>query len=104
MHRMMPSTASAIALSFSIGGVALADGHADKATVLDTYANIAQAMYEDSLTSAQAMKSAVDTFVAAPSEATHAAAKDTWLAARVPYQQTESIASATLSSTTGKVR
>ncbi|MEM9439291.1 MAG: imelysin family protein [Pseudomonadota bacterium] len=89
MHRMMFSSTSAIALSIALTGCVMADGHADKGAVLDTYANIAQAMYEDSLTSAQAMKVAVDAFVAEPSEATLASARDAWLAARVPYQQTE---------------
>lgn len=89
MHRGMLCGTSALVLSFALAGCVMADGHADKGTVLDTYANIAQAMYEDSLTSAQAMKSAVDAFVAEPSEASFAAAKEAWIAARMPYQQTE---------------
>ena len=89
MHRGMLCSISALALGLSAGGVAFADGHADKGAVLDTYANIGHAMYEDSLTSAQTMKTAVDAFVAEPGEETLAAAKEAWLAARVPYQQTE---------------
>jgi putative iron-regulated protein len=57
--------------------------------VVDTYADIAAAKYEDSLTTAIALQTAVNTFVAAPSDATLQTAKDAWLAARVPYQQTE---------------
>ncbi len=61
----------------------------DKAAVLTTYADIAQAGYTDSLTSAQALKAAVDALIADPSDATMAAARAAWIAARVPYQQTE---------------
>jgi len=57
--------------------------------VIDGYADLALAKYSDSLTAAEALDAAIDAFVAAPGEDTHAAAKDAWLAARVPYQQTE---------------
>ncbi|MGH1481971.1 MAG: imelysin family protein [Geminicoccales bacterium] len=89
MHRVMLSGASVFTLGLGLSAAALADGHADKGAVLGTYANIAQAMYEDSLTSAMALKTAVDALAAEPSEETLAVAKETWLAARVPYQQTE---------------
>jgi putative iron-regulated protein len=59
------------------------------AAVLDTYADIAQAMYGDSLEAGRRLQAAVDAFLAAPSEATQAAAREAWVAARVPYQQTE---------------
>jgi putative iron-regulated protein len=62
---------------------------ADKAEVLDTYADIAAANYGDSLTTAQTLKTAVDALVATPSAEALQAAKQAWLAARVPYQQTE---------------
>jgi putative iron-regulated protein len=61
----------------------------DKKAVLGTYADIAHATYEDSLISARQLKTAVDRFTAAPSEATLKAAREAWLAARVPYQQSE---------------
>lgn len=57
--------------------------------VLATYANIAHAGYEDSLTTAKALQAAIATFVAAPTEDNLSAAKTAWLAARAPYQQTE---------------
>jgi putative iron-regulated protein len=57
--------------------------------VVATYADIAAAAYGDSLTTAKALQAAVDALIAAPSEATLQAAKDAWLASRVPYQQTE---------------
>lgn len=56
---------------------------------VNTYAKIVHASYEDSLTSAQALQTAVDALVANPSEATLAAAKTAWLESREPYLQTE---------------
>jgi len=62
---------------------------ADKAAVLDTYANIAEAGYGDSLSTAKTLQAAVDMLIANPSAEALQAAKTAWLAARVPYQQTE---------------
>ena len=67
-------------------------GHAsavERVDVLNTYADIAHAGYEDALTTAQALDVAVDALIAHPSEATLNAARAAWLAARPPYQQTE---------------
>ncbi len=61
----------------------------DAADVIDNYADIAQAGYEDSLTLARDLKAAVDQLVETPNDATLQSAKTAWLAARVPYQQTE---------------
>lgn len=61
----------------------------DAASVLQTYGDIAQAAYSESLTTAQALSSAVDALIASPSDETLAAARKAWLAARRPYQQTE---------------
>jgi len=57
--------------------------------VLDTYADIALAKYEDSLTTANTLLRSVNALIAAPSAERLQAAKDAWLAARVQYQQTE---------------
>ena len=57
--------------------------------VVAHYADIALAKYEDSLTTAKALDEAVDAFLANPSAEGLQAAKDAWLASRVPYQQTE---------------
>ncbi len=66
-----------------------AQADATPTAVLTTYSDIALASFEDSLSTAQALQAAVDAFIAAPSAATHQAAKAAWIAARVPYQQTE---------------
>jgi putative iron-regulated protein len=57
--------------------------------VVETYADIALAKYEDSLATAQALQQAVALLVSAPSPETLQAARSAWIAARVPYQQTE---------------
>lgn len=61
----------------------------EKEDVLDTYANIAAANYADSLATAKVLQTAVNALVADPSAENLQAAKAAWLAARVPYQQTE---------------
>lgn len=62
---------------------------ADKAAVLDNYADIALAKYSDSLTTAQTLLTAVNALTENPSAENLQAAKEAWLASRVPYQQTE---------------
>ncbi len=62
---------------------------ADKSAVLNTYADIALAKYEDSLTTAQNLLRAVNTLIDTPAAENLQAAKSAWLSARVPYQQTE---------------
>jgi putative iron-regulated protein len=62
---------------------------AEPIDVLDTYADIALAKYEDSLTAAREMQKRVADLLAAPGAETLAAAKDAWRTARIPYQQTE---------------
>ncbi|MAM71544.1 MAG: peptidase [Gammaproteobacteria bacterium] len=57
--------------------------------VVDTYISIAQAAYEDSLISARVMEDAIAALLDNPNEMTLAYARNAWLAARVPYQQTE---------------
>lgn len=79
----------AIVLTLSVAPVtAYAQAPAD-ADVLTNYADIALAGYEDALSTAKALDVAIDALIATPSEATLQAAKDAWLKARVPYQQTE---------------
>ena len=57
--------------------------------VLSHYADLAHAMYSDSLTTAKSLRKAVNTFIAAPTEDNMQAAKEAWVTARHPYQQTE---------------
>jgi putative iron-regulated protein len=61
------------------------------AAVVTAYADIAHAMYEDSLGAARAMQTAINSFLDAPSAARLAAARTSWREARIPYQQTEGL-------------
>ena len=62
---------------------------ADPQPVLVTYADIAAATYGDSLTSAKRLQTSIAALIATPSAETMAAARRDYLAARVPYMQTE---------------
>ncbi|MEX0308994.1 MAG: imelysin family protein [Tateyamaria sp.] len=81
--KLMPTAALGTVLMAATPAVA------DKAAVLQTYADIALAKYTDSLTSAQNLLSAVNFLTDTPSAEALQAAKAAWIAARVPYQQTE---------------
>lgn len=82
LKTLLATTAFVTALS----GAASAQSARD---VLATYADIAAAKFEDSLIAARRLQAAVDALVANPSaEALHAA-RAAWIAARVPYQQSE---------------
>ncbi|AEV34978.1 Peptidase M75, Imelysin [Pseudovibrio sp. FO-BEG1] len=70
----------------SLSTVAVAATPSD---VLATYGDIAQAAFEDSLTTAKTLQGAIDTLVAEPTEDNLKAARRAWIAARNPYQQTE---------------
>ncbi|CFX25997.1 Peptidase [Candidatus Filomicrobium marinum] len=61
----------------------------DVKAVLDTYANIAEAGYTDSVTTAHRLKEAIDDLLKEPTPESLATARAAWIAARVPYQQTE---------------
>jgi putative iron-regulated protein len=75
---------TAICLGFSAPAEA-----AEKAAVIDTYANIAEAAFGDSVATAKTLQIAVDALIAEPSANNLHKARAAWLAARVPYQQTE---------------
>ena len=66
-------------------GVSIKDAKAAK----DKFVEIVSLSYETSLESAKVMQTAIDAFVADPSEQTHSDAKIKWLAAREHYGQTE---------------
>ncbi|SHH41240.1 putative iron-regulated protein [Cognatiyoonia sediminum] len=83
MKRVYLAT-TAVAVAFTSPAFAV-----EKAAILDNYADIAQAGYEDSLATAQVLQAAVNALVESPSAENLEAAKAAWLAARVPYQQTE---------------
>ena len=57
--------------------------------VIATYADIAQAGYTDALDTANTLKLAVHAFLVKPTEDHLRAARAAWIAARIPYMQTE---------------
>jgi putative iron-regulated protein len=81
-----------LALSAAIGFASLSTTISAATTadaVLKHYGDIAQATFEDSLSTAKTLQINIDAFLDDPSEATLASAKKAWINARVPYQQTE---------------
>ena len=82
------------AVGFCVGltaGLWISPAAADPAPkdVLMVYADIAQAGYADSVDTARTLKLAVDAFLAKPTEDNLRAARAAWIAARIPYMQTE---------------
>ncbi len=57
--------------------------------VVNHYADLAHANYADALNAAQALNKRIDELLANPTAETLNAAKQAWLQARVPYQQSE---------------
>lgn len=84
------------ALCFSIGltiaattSIMTSDAKTNATEIAQTYANIAHAGYQDALTSAEVLRSSIANLVANPTQDTLSAARTAWIAARVPYMQTE---------------
>ena len=83
----------ALAISTSISSALVAQpalsAEMDAAPVLNNYANLVYANYEDTLNSTKALQQAIDAFLAHPSAETQQAAQKAWRAAREFYGQTE---------------
>ena len=113
MTRMPLATASLLALAISLAGCgddkqeaaapqtsapaaatasSAAAGKVEEAAakaVVSHYADLALAVFSDAASTGKQLQSAIDALLANPSEDTLKAAKQAWLAARVPYMQTE---------------
>jgi putative iron-regulated protein len=63
----------------------------EPAAVVATYADVAQAMFEDAHAAAKDLQAAVDALLAKPNAETLAAARAAWIAARPWYSQTEAL-------------
>jgi len=81
---LVQSIAASLALASATGFAAVTQQQ-----VVENYVNIAHAVFADSLTTAKNLEKSIDTFLASPSDAKLQDVKKAWLAARVPYQQTE---------------
>ncbi|HGM5582871.1 TPA: imelysin family protein [Pseudomonas putida] len=112
MIRMPLASASLLAIAIALAGcgegkddkaaapqaqapaasTAAAPGAVDEAAakaVVKHYAEMVHAVYSDSLSTAKQLQTAIDAFLAKPNDETLKAAKDAWVAARVPYLQSE---------------
>ncbi|WP_281978188.1 imelysin family protein [Pseudorhizobium flavum] len=83
------SAAFALLAASAAFPVASAAAATEPAAVVQHYAELAHAKYQDSLMTAKALDVAIDALIAQPSEETLKAAREAWIAARVPYQQSE---------------
>ncbi|MCB1439723.1 MAG: peptidase [Nitratireductor sp.] len=82
---------AALALGTALAGFVLNNARAETSpdAVLDHYADMAEAAYSDSLAAAQTLDAKIEAMMADPSPETLKAAREAWLAARNPYQETE---------------
>lgn len=79
----------ALAMTASLHSPLYAAANQDVAPVVNHYAEIVHANYADTLSTAKAMQTAIDAFLAQPSAATLQAAQKAWREAREYYGQTE---------------
>lgn len=83
-------TFAALAVSSAVFSASQLHAAAPEANdILNHYSDIAYATYEDSLITAKELNSVIDQFLAAPTEANLKKTREAWVAARVPYQQSE---------------
>ncbi|MPY73846.1 MAG: peptidase [Alphaproteobacteria bacterium] len=73
----------------TVSAAAEAEPVSEKRSIINNYADIAQAIYEDSLDTARKLQKAITAFLAKPNAAHLKAARQAWLAAREPYQTSE---------------
>lgn len=86
---LLASPLSALAAEPVTAAAALERPSLSTATLVAHYAELVQAVYQDSYRQAQALQVAVDALIKTPSDATLAAARQAWLNAREPYGQSE---------------
>ncbi|OSM07134.1 imelysin family protein [Magnetofaba australis] len=93
MHYHKPLRGALLAAAIVLGGALSpslqAAESANPAAVVKTYADIAEAKYADALSTAQKLSKTIGAFLDSPSPEGMARAKQAWLAARAPYQQSE---------------
>ncbi|MBB3140658.1 imelysin family protein [Halomonas organivorans] len=79
----------AIALTALLPLSAFASDDVTPEQVVTHYADLAHATFQDALTAARTLDARIDDLLAAPGDETLAAARQAWIQARVPYQQSE---------------
>lgn len=88
IHKSLARFSGVAAVSVLLAGPAVAMD-VTPATVAAHYSDIALATYQDALDTAVELDGAIGALVATPNAETLDAARAAWIAARVPYQQTE---------------
>ena len=88
MKNKLMSLTSSVLILFATFGSTILIASPEK-EVLKTYSNIAEATYEDSLILAKELNGTVMALIPVPTEMNLQLAKNSWIAARVPYQPTE---------------
>jgi len=81
--------AASVAILLAATTAATAADAPSTPAVAKNYADIAEASFSDTLIEARKLKAAVDTLIKSPTEDNLVAARKAWLAARIPYMQTE---------------
>lgn len=90
MLASVPKAAVAAALFLSLAaGCTRTEPKDPRLPVLETYAQIVLATYEDTIAAARELDTAIDALLASPSEETLNAARERWRAARLPYAYSE---------------
>ncbi len=79
----------AIAASFLIASGTTVAAQVTEQQVVEHYADVAHAVFADSLTTAKTLNEKIDEFLNTPSAAKLEEVKQAWLDSRVPYQQSE---------------
>ncbi|MGB4073551.1 imelysin family protein [Pseudomonas sp.] len=82
------AAAPAAASSAAVATTSQVDEAAGKA-VVNHYADLALAVFSDAASTGKTLQGAIDALLAKPSDETLKAAREAWLAARVPYMQSE---------------
>jgi putative iron-regulated protein len=83
-----PAAAPAPQAAAPAAPAAQSDDAAAKAVVAN-YANMVYAVFSDAESTAKTLRTAINDFLATPNDKTLKAARDAWVAARVPYMQSE---------------
>jgi putative iron-regulated protein len=87
-----PATQAAAPAASSTSAPAAATSQVDEAAskaVVGHYADLALAVFSDAASTGKTLQGAIDALLANPNDDTLKAAREAWLAARVPYMQTE---------------
>ena len=89
MHGQRTLSLAVLVLVLSGCGGRAAERRALESALIENYVAIVHSSYEDSLIRTKQLREAISAFLGSPSEAAMRVAKESWLAAREPYGQTE---------------